>query len=67
MILSNRDKTFIQDHLLNGEKLIKSNDIDLVLRKVSDVMLMEGFDANDEINDFGRMAERVYDNIFYNN
>lgn len=27
----------------------------------------EIINSDDEIHDFGRMAERVYDNIFYNN
>lgn len=31
------------------------------------ILNADDFDSDDEINDFGRMAERVYDNIFYNN
>ncbi len=67
MKLSDSDKTFINENISNADEIINSNDVDLVLSKISEVMMMEGFDANDEINDFGRLAEKVYDNIFYNN
>ncbi|CEK33569.1 hypothetical protein UMC2_08191 [[Clostridium] sordellii] len=67
MILSDSDKLFIKQNILNADEIINSNDVDLLLNKISEVMMFEGFDDNDEINDFGRAAERVYDNIFYNN
>lgn len=67
MILSDSDKTFINENIANADEIINSDDVDLVLSKISEVMMMEGFDSNDEINDFGRLAEKVYDNIFYNN
>ena len=67
MILSDSDKTFINENIENADEIINSDDVDLVLSKISEVMMMEGFDSNDEINDFGRLAEKVYDNIFYNN
>lgn len=67
MKLSDSDKAFIKENISNADEIINSNDVDLVLSKISEVMMMEGFDSNDEINDFGRLAEKVYDNIFYNN
>lgn len=67
MILSDSDKLFIKQNILNADEIINYNDVDLLLNKISEVMMFEGFDDNDEINDFGRTAERVYDNIFYNN
>ncbi|WP_338659720.1 hypothetical protein QJR30_07570 [Paraclostridium sordellii] len=67
MILSDSDKLFIKQNILNADEIINSNDVDLLLNKISEVMMFKGFDDNDEINDFGRTSEIVYDNIFYNN
>lgn len=67
IVLTDNDKSFIQNNISNPEEIINSNDIDLILEKISEVMMYKGFDANDEINDFGRKAEIIYDNIFYNN
>lgn len=67
MKLSDSDKTFINENISNPDEIINSDDVNLVLSKISEIMMLEGFDSDDEINDFGRMAERVYDNIFYNN
>ena len=64
---SEQDKKFIMENLENAKDILAEQDIEKVLELLDDLMMYKGFDANYDLNDFGREAQRVYDSIYYNN
>ena len=68
MIRLNQEQiSFIKENFENWEELLNSADINDILEAVQRIMIYKGFDANYDLNDFGREAQRVYDSICYNN
>lgn len=66
---SDNDRKFIQENFesTRAAELLNAQNTNDVLEALFELMAYKGFDSNDEINDFGRVAERVYDNIYNNN
>ena len=64
---SEQDKKFIMENFENAKDILAEQDIKKVLRVIDDLIMGKGFDANYDLNDFGREAQRVYDSIYYNN
>ena len=58
---------FIKENFENAEELIASNDLRDVLYAIDGIITYKGFDINEDLNDFGREAQRIYDDIYYNN
>lgn len=58
---------FIKENFQNAEELLKSDNVDDILDVIDDLITYKGFDINYDLNDFGRAAQRIYDNIYYNN
>lgn len=65
--ISDDDKKFLIKNIENAETLLAGDDLNAILEAVEDYMLDIGFDENWEINDDGRMVERLYDRIYFNN
>lgn len=61
--VSKEDREFIIKNLKNGEKLLESNDINDILDPLGDLIDDKGFYGYD-YNDFGRKAQKVYDNVY---
>lgn len=56
---------FLEENIPDYQKYTEINDL---LEVIEDLQLEKGFtDDWQEVNDFGVMAERVYDKIFYAN
>lgn len=55
---------FLKENVPNYRDFTKLNDL---LEEIEDIQLYKGFDKDDEPNDFGIKAERVYDKIYYAN
>lgn len=64
---SEQDKKFIMENFENAKDILAEQDIEKVLELLDDLIMYKGFDANYDLNDFGREAQRVYDSIYYNN
>lgn len=64
---SEKEIQFIRDNFENAEELIASNDLRDVLYAIDGIITYKGFDINEDLNDFGREAQRIYDDIYYNN
>ena len=64
---SEQDKKFIIENFENAKDILAEQDIEKVLELLDDLIMYKGFDANYDLNDFGREAQRVYDSIYYNN
>ena len=66
---NDNDRKFIQENFesTRAAELLNAQNANDVLEALFELMAYKGFDSNDEINDFGRVAERVYDNIYNNN
>ena len=64
---SEQDKKFIMENFENAKDILAEQDIEKVLELLDDLIMYKGFDANYDLNDFGREAQRVYDCIYYNN
>lgn len=65
--LENSDIEFIKKYLDNFEKLLKETDVNVILKTIYDFIDLNGFDENEDYNDLGREAQKVYDNIYLNN
>jgi hypothetical protein len=61
------EKEFIINNIKNGAALLQSNNLRDLLLPLDALITEKGFDINDDLNDFGRKAQRIYDNIYYNN
>ena len=65
--LTEEHKEFIRKNLDNPEKLIKTDDVNEVLDALDELMMLEGFDKDDEPNKRGYEIEKVLDEIYMNN
>lgn len=65
--LSQSDIKFIKKNFDNSEEMINNYTIRQMLDAIYDIIDYQGFTPNDEYNDFGREAQKVYDSIYVNN
>jgi hypothetical protein len=65
--LDDKDKKFIKGNFKNSDKLLRAEDVNEVLDEIDDLIMEKGFISHSEgYNDFGREAQKVYDNILNN-
>lgn len=65
--ISNQAKIFIRANFENAEQLFKAKNINDILDPLYDLIVYQGFDENYDYNDFGREAQKIYDELYYNN
>lgn len=61
------EKIFLSRIINNLDKIIQSGDVDDILIPIDEWITLNGFDEDYNLNDDGRIAQRIYDNIFYRN
>lgn len=68
MLKLTKDETnFIKDNLENAEMLLQSDNVNDILDPLDTWILVNGFNDDYSLNDIGRKAQRMYDNIYLNN
>ena len=66
--ISENAALFINKHLQNPDQLLSSDNINDILDPLYDLIDEKGFISQDEgYNAFGREAQKVYDDLYYNN
>lgn len=65
--LTNDEVIFIKDNLENAEILLQSDDVNDILEPLDIWILANGFNNDYSLNDIGRQAQKIYDNIYLNN
>lgn len=65
--ITENEKQYLMERIENIDALVRAGSLGDLLSAISDWMMDNGFDDDDEITDVGREAERVYDAIFYRN
>ncbi|CEK35451.1 hypothetical protein UMC2_24071 [[Clostridium] sordellii] len=70
--LNKEEKDFIREKFSNSDELLYTDDVNILLLKLNEVIMSEGIELNENIedyylNDFGRKVQRMYDNIYNNN
>lgn len=58
---------FIRNNLPDADNLLKTEQVNDILDALYDWIDYYGFDSDFELNDKGRIAERIYDSIYVNN
>ena len=62
------DRKFILDNFNDANEIISSKDVNFVLGKLDGLIMQKGFIHYEKnYNDFGLIALRVFDSIYYNN
>lgn len=61
------EQQFIKDNFTNGEELIRAEKVNDLLDYLNDWILAFGFNDDYSLNDIGRKAQRMYDDIYYRN
>lgn len=59
--------TFIEKTFVNSIELINATHVNIVLDAIGNWIDDNGFDENYDLTDEGRIAQRIYDNIYMNN
>ena len=65
--LKKNEVEFISKNIENSENLLQTDKVNDILDSLSDWILENGFDENYDLTDEGRLAQRIYDNIYMNN
>ena len=70
--ISDADKEFSIRNIENAEMLFERGDLNSILDHLDLFITAEGFDVDVEtddwqLNDIGRIAQRIYDRLYYNN
>lgn len=65
--ITENERQYLRERIEDTDALIAAGSLGDLLSALSDWMMDNGFDDDDEITDTGREAERVYDAIFYRN
>jgi len=66
--LNKKDIEFLKDNFDNAEELINCDDANEILEEIDELILYKGFISHEKgYNDFGREAQKIYDNIYSNN
>lgn len=64
--VTTEEREFLIENIENAENILLSDDVDDILGPLDLFIATKGLDNNYELTDIGRMAERIYDNIYYN-
>ncbi len=64
--VTDEERRFLIENIENAEEILMSDNVNDILDSLSDFLNFAGFDKNDDITDYGRKIERIYDNIYYN-
>ena len=67
IILENAELEFIQKYVKNADEILKNNDFAALIDGIDDVIIGMGYDDDWEFNDFGRLAQRIFDSVYYRN
>ena len=69
MILSDRDRIFLENNITDIDKWILQGKVRQILDAIGDCIDRKGFAPPDyyDSNEFGREAQKVYDRIYENN
>lgn len=69
VVLTNEDRAFFKRYFNNAQNLLKSENCRDILIPLYDLIDEKGFAPPkfEDYNDFGRMAQKVYDRIYLNN
>ncbi|NBI08308.1 hypothetical protein D3Z33_15755 [Senegalia massiliensis] len=54
-------------HANNVDEFLKLDNITDILDDTDTILTYLGFDENDDLTDFGRELQNLYDDIYYNN
>ena len=66
--LTEEEIVFLKENFNNHEELINSEHVDDILDPLDDLITYKGFKQNyDGLNEFGIKAQKIYDDIYYNN
>ena len=69
MILSDRDRIFLENNITDIDKWILQGKVRQILDAIGECIDRKGFAPPDyyDSNEFGREAQKVYDRIYENN
>lgn len=68
MILTDEQKEFLKENFPNDyDEMEKSEDTDDILLPLDALITDKGFDKDYALNDFGDIAQRLYDEIYDQN
>ena len=65
--LTQDEKNFIINNLENGDRLTEAMHVNDILDPLDEWILINGFNDDYSLNDIGRKAQRMYDDIYYRN
>ena len=65
--LSQKDISFIEKYIENAEQLLKTTNVKDILHAIDKFICINGFDDEYNLTDIGEMAQKTYDNIYFNN
>ena len=65
--LTDEQKAFLREKFENAEEMISSDDVNVILDLLYDLILDEGYDDDWEFNDTGGKYQKIYDEIYWNN
>lgn len=67
MNLQPNEIAFIEKTFVNSIELLNAPHVNIVLDAIGNWIDDNGFDENYDLTDEGRIAQRIYDNIYMNN
>lgn len=67
IIFSKAVMQFIKNNFDNSAEILNKEDVNDVLTVIDDLITYKGFNENYDYNDFGRQAQKIYDELYNNN
>ena len=58
---------FLKENFENADALIQSEKVNDILDPLDELIVYRGFDEDYDLNEWGQKAQKIYDDIFYNN
>ncbi len=58
---------FLKENFENADALIQSEKVNDILEPLDELIVYRGFDEDYDLNELGQKAQKIYDDIFYNN
>lgn len=58
---------FLKENFENADALIQSEKVNDILEPLDELIVHRGFDEDYDLNELGQKAQKIYDDIFYNN
>lgn len=65
--LEKNELEFILKYVKNADEILKKDDFGKLIDGIDDVIIHSGYDGDWEFNDFGRYAQKIFDNVHRNN